>query len=320
MIKKEHKIPKNIQKLEALLRRLAADHPKRPQIEKVLAKATAGFKGEKSIDYYLSFLPEDQFHFLHGLRLLSSGTRYFQMDTLILSPRFILILEVKNITGSLFFDKTHQQLIRKVKDREEAFPDPLLQVQRQKLQLENWLKKHKYPDSIPVRTLVVISNPSTIIKEAPNQEVLHAQGLPDKIHQIDQSFTTDVLTFKEMKKMETTLIKKHVPLEKDILSQFSIMREDIKKGVHCPECFHIPMIRKRGKWHCKKCLNENQEAHIATLKDYCLLIHKTLTNKEAREFLNIQSDSIAKHLIYSLKLKSTGKNKGRQYILEFPEE
>ncbi|HEU5141363.1 MAG TPA: nuclease-related domain-containing protein, partial [Bacillales bacterium] len=144
MIKKERKIPLTIRKRTALLRRLPPSHPKRPQIEKQLAKYNAGYRGERSIEYYLSFLPEKQYHIFHDLRL-TSGDHFFQLDTLLVSPSFILILEVKNISGTLHFDNTFHQLIRTIEDRKEGFNDPLLQVEHQKTQLANWLSQHKFP-------------------------------------------------------------------------------------------------------------------------------------------------------------------------------
>ncbi|WP_367888742.1 nuclease-related domain-containing protein [Alteribacillus bidgolensis] len=63
-------------------------------MEKDAAKWFAGYKGEQSIDYPLTFLPSNKFYIRHGLRLFD-GSHYFQIDTLILSWDFFLILEVK---------------------------------------------------------------------------------------------------------------------------------------------------------------------------------------------------------------------------------
>jgi len=60
---KEKQITIRIQTLEALLRRIPSDHPKRVLIENEYSKRMAGYKGEKSLDYYLSFLGEDYYIF-----------------------------------------------------------------------------------------------------------------------------------------------------------------------------------------------------------------------------------------------------------------
>ncbi|WP_243292865.1 hypothetical protein [Bacillus sp. FJAT-47783] len=56
MIKKERTKPIKLKKLEALIRRLSSTHPKRPLVQKELAKHLAGYRGEQSIDYHLSHL------------------------------------------------------------------------------------------------------------------------------------------------------------------------------------------------------------------------------------------------------------------------
>ncbi|WHY71334.1 nuclease-related domain-containing protein [Fictibacillus enclensis] len=93
------------------MRRLPHDHPKQKDIESSFAKHMAGFRGEESLDYSLSFLADKKCAILHDL-LLSDGVYHFQLDTVIVTPHFLLVLEVKNITGTLVFDMDFNQLIR----------------------------------------------------------------------------------------------------------------------------------------------------------------------------------------------------------------
>ena len=137
MILKERKIPLLILKTEALLRRLPAHHPKIPIINEELNKRLAGYKGEASLDFPLDFLDSKEYIILHDLRLPDSD-RFFQIDTLILTKKFALILEVKNITGILHFDTVYNQLIRIKNGKEQVFPCPLIQVNRQASQLRRW--------------------------------------------------------------------------------------------------------------------------------------------------------------------------------------
>ncbi|MED1098241.1 MULTISPECIES: nuclease-related domain-containing protein [Bacillus] len=88
-----------------MLRNLPSNHPKIPLITEELKKRTAGYRGETALDFPLSFIAEKDYFIFHDLRLQDSS-RYFQMDTLVLSQKFALILEVKNIAGSLYFDPT----------------------------------------------------------------------------------------------------------------------------------------------------------------------------------------------------------------------
>ncbi len=320
MIKKERKRPLKIQKLEALLRRLPLDHPKHPFVKEELAKSVAGFRGEQSLDYHLSFLPMNDYFILHDIRLPHLENNYFQLDTLILSTRFILILEVKNIAGTLYFDQAFHQLIRTVDGKEEAFPDPLLQIKRQHMQLKLWLSKRKYPPLLPVDSFIVISNPSTIIKTAPDHteafnKVIRPATIPMIVENLNHIYPNEILTLKELKRITTLLKKQHTPSNPDLFQQFYINKAELLTGVLCPTCRNIPLIRKRGTWFCTHCLSSDKAAHIPALQDYYLLIGSSISNRQLRDFLQLSSASIAKKLLTALKLDHSGMNKIRKYEL-----
>ncbi|MBM7662390.1 ribosomal protein L37AE/L43A [Bacillus mesophilus] len=319
MIKKTREIPLIILKLQALLRRLPPSHPKRPLIQEDLAKYLAGFKGEQAVDYYLSFLPQDNYQIFHGLRL-QLGTHFFQMDILFLSPKFILICEVKNIAGTILFDSQFNQLIRSINEIEEGFQDPILQVKRQQLQLKEWLNTNQVP-TIPIETLVVFSNPQTIIKtlntnssQVP-KKVIHSTFFPFKIEEYEKIYKTSLLTNKELKKLTSLLLKRHTPYFPNLHSQYDIQMSEILKGVECTNCFSIPMTRKNGIWHCPYCCSTSKTAHNSALIDYSLLISPTITNKECREFLNLPSRNSTFHLLQSMNFSHDGTTKGRKYFL-----
>ncbi|WNS75007.1 nuclease-related domain-containing protein [Bacillus sp. DTU_2020_1000418_1_SI_GHA_SEK_038] len=164
MIAKERSIPIKVLANEALLRRISPHLEIWQVIEKDLAKRKAGHRGEVATDYYINKLPDKEFTILKGLRIWN-GQEYFQIDTLVLSPTFALILETKNISGTLFFDSKFKQLIRYLNDNEDGFLDPITQAERQKREFRNWL--HQRNISIPIEYLVVISNPTTVIKTDP---------------------------------------------------------------------------------------------------------------------------------------------------------
>ncbi|MBM7659421.1 hypothetical protein JOC85_000188 [Bacillus mesophilus] len=130
----KREIPIHIRRLEALSRRLMKSHPAFHKVHENLLRQRAGYQGEKAIDYYLKYLPKEEYLVLHGLRLFD-GVGYFQIDYLIISKSFILVIEVKNIFGTLLFDPEFNQCIRISQDKEEGFKDPILQVERQKNQL-----------------------------------------------------------------------------------------------------------------------------------------------------------------------------------------
>ncbi|MFB4163278.1 nuclease-related domain-containing protein [Alteribacillus sp. JSM 102045] len=67
-------------------------------------KSAAGYRGEKSLDYYLSFLPENECLIFNDLRLPHKNY-FFQIDILVLSTRFHLIVVHKLVK---FVHKSHK--------------------------------------------------------------------------------------------------------------------------------------------------------------------------------------------------------------------
>jgi hypothetical protein len=320
MIKKPRKVPKQIEQLEAILKRLAPDHLKVPELSANLSKRLAGYKGEKGLDYPLSFLADEQYHIFHDLRLFD-GTHYFQIDTLILSQRLILLLEVKNIMGTLYFDSNFNQLIRTLDEKKEPFPDPIIQSDRHCDQLRKWLLLYNFM-KIPIESLVVISSSRTILDTSPNNEqiynkVIHSGKLPFKIKSLNELYHKERLNRRVFLELSNELLNGHRELEVNILKQYKIDKSELIKGVQCPDCFVIPMERGKGNWVCLSCGLVSKCAHVPALKDYSILIGTTITNQEARDFLKIPSSTVVKKLLISMGIKSVGKNKGRVYILDF---
>jgi hypothetical protein len=319
MIKKERDIPIVIKKLEGLKRRTNPNHPKKQFITEELAKRVAGFRGEQSLDYYLSFINEDYYVF-HDLRIPDSEGRYFQIDLLILTNRFIFIGEVKSHKGILTFDQVTPQLLRDFNGKVDAFSDPISQVRRHRYQLRSWLEKNKLLLA-PIDFLVIVSNPSTIIKidppNHPNSQIIcKSDSLPFKVENFEAKYKKEYLTSKDLNKITRLLLKQHLPHNPDLLPQFQIHKSDIFHGVHCPNCEHLPMIRVKGSWLCSACNGKSKTAHINSLMDYALLIDSKISNKKCREFLRLTSPTTTSKILNSLNLPYTGTFKNREYNLE----
>lgn len=99
---------------------------------------------------------------MHHVRL-ENMNGFFQMDTLILSESFYMIIEVKNWQGTIIFSESGQ-VVRRTKERgEEGFQNPISQVKMQVYRLNRWLETNQLPQ-LPIQYLIVISSPSTIFK------------------------------------------------------------------------------------------------------------------------------------------------------------
>ncbi|UOR12366.1 nuclease-related domain-containing protein [Halobacillus amylolyticus] len=312
MIRKKRKRPIRLLKQGALVSRVLADQSKVSLIEKDYATSLAGFRGEESIDYHLKFLSKEA-HILHDLRLPIED--YFvQMDTLLITPKFLTIIEVKNIAGKLTFDEERHQLVRSHDGKEEGFLDPLIQVKRQKLHLQKWLRSNSVLTP-PIETLIVISKNSTIL-DTTNESVIHNAYLPFKMKELQDKYREHLLTSREMEQLCVKLIACDTPSDINILHYYGLNEQNIRKGIHCPNCLATSMQRKHGKWFCQVCRFESVEAHLPALKDYSLLIKPKITNSELRDFLQFSSRSIATSILRSMNLPTYGMTKGRVYDLK----
>ncbi|WLD94675.1 nuclease-related domain-containing protein [Alkalihalobacillus sp. AL-G] len=315
---KECAKPLQLLKLEALDKRIPIEHVKHKIIIGSLVRYRAGFKGEQSINYYLSLLPPEHYLFFHNVRLYD-GSHYFQIDTLILTKHYLLILEVKNIAGTIVFNHVTKQLVRMINEKEEAFKYPIIQNEAQLAHMKKWLKLHKLP-SIPVEGLVVIANENTVIKtsdQSPHfsDEVVPSPALPDQIRKLDKKYQSVKKSKKVLEKLSQKILAQNSELDQNILNQFEITKEDLITGVQCQGCTNYSMVRIDRMWKCSHCEIQSKDAHVSALLDYSLLISPTISNREARQFLQISSPDIAKRILSKYPVAESGRTCNRRYIL-----
>ncbi|TCP31334.1 nuclease-like protein [Scopulibacillus darangshiensis] len=321
MIVKEFSIPVIILCLEAIFRRLPKGHPLKLKIEEELTYYRSGYSGEKSMTYYLNLLKDSRYYILRGIRLNNDIGLFYQMDILLLSPFFIHIIEVKNHSGTIYFDKHFNQMIRISGGSEKRFANPLAQVNRQLLQYKHWVKKNGFP-IMPIETTVVMSHPKVILKTDPENKhiltkVILAENFLDRIQELEEKHHRCMIDTECVNKMSTKLIKDHNPWQPDPLALYGLAGKDIIGGVICPECGRIPMDREFRNWVCPRCQATSKNAHEQAIMDY-LLIHGTITNQQCCDFLSISSRNIAYKLLKSMNLPFTGSGKGRVYHLPHP--
>ncbi|MFD9624868.1 nuclease-related domain-containing protein [Peribacillus muralis] len=318
-MRKQCEKPIRMLKLEALMRRLPANHPKQEKIHNDFRKIRTGYNGERIIGNELNSLSED-YHVLHDLRLCHGESRFFQIDYLIISKSHCLIIEVKNFTGMLYFDRTYHQLIQTKDGHEQAFLDPLIQVDVQKTRLNTWLAVHNFPP-LPIETLVANANPNTIIRTTPGftpilKKITGKETLISKILTLKERYPSEQLSQRQHNKLAKTISEKNTPHYPDILQLYQIDEKDLLKSVECPGCSALQMQYHWGKWTCRHCSYVSKDAHIQTLRNYALLINSTITNKQAREFLQVDSIDIMQRLLSAMELPYSGKRRNRVYNLD----
>lgn len=314
-------IPFHIQQYEACLRRLFPSHRAKEAIENRYQKSMAGFRGEQSIAYFLDYLPNEEFLFFHNLRLPDS-IHFFQIDWLIMSSRFFLILEVKNIVGKLTFDHDMLQMIREIDGKTDVFDDPVLQAERLEQQLQKWFSQRFNTADYPGENRVVITSSAQLqiegSKDSLLRKIIRKSVLGNELDRMNKNYAKNFILQPNLQKIADQLLASHHPLIINLFSSIKFLfPEDIIKGVQCPDCGHFHMRRRKRNWYCEKCSYFSQDAHLAALRDYLLIFGPTITNKQCRDFLMLQSDTVAKKILQAVSSHYEGENRGRVYHLSF---
>lgn len=317
MIVKPLKITESILQSEALARRLPESHPQRIELEGIAGRQRAGYNGEAALQFPLSFLDEDNYFIFYDLRLRDRQD-YFQIDMLILTSSFLLIVEVKNVKGKIIYDDMGQAI--RIHDQvEEPFINPIDQVNLQHLRLLRWLRQYDFP-AVPLEKIVVYTNHTTLLINSSSEKeikdlVIRKEKLLPRILQLSENHKHPILTKKQISALCRKITHAHSPAVPNLMEKYQVESKDLKPGVFCPECSAVPMDWQRGKWVCQGCGIISKDAHIAALEEYRLLFGKYITNREARAFLRIESADAVKRLLQKLHLKHLGKTKSRRYKL-----
>ncbi|MYL69963.1 hypothetical protein GLW00_03830 [Halobacillus litoralis] len=316
MIIKQRTFPRDIEQLQAIERRLPETHAQVPKVKEHLKTRLSGHKGELALNFPLTYIPE-HYHIFHHLRLYD-GTHYFQIDCLILTSQWILIVEAKNIGGELFYNQRFNFLSRTWDEGPQTFSDPVLQVRRHRRQLQQWLHLKSFPD-IPIYCLVANSHPGTSINtDDPSLDiVIRTEALPEKVEVIQNNHTGERLSASLTDRISKEILESDSPRNYDYMKDFSIKNLEIRNGVFCTNCNRLGMVWNYGKWICSWCGQKDKEAHHPALRDYCLLYGPKITNKSIRDFLFIESPTVAQRILKKVCLRYEGTKKSRVYFLRY---
>ena len=296
MILRYRQKPIPLKKYEILIPRLRPDFPGIRKIHTEQEKRLKGYIGEQSTDYHTSLLAS-QFSILQdaGLKIQGKTT---QMDTLIVTPHAIFLIESKNFEGIITFDTVLKQLIRDGGQKEKGYRYPITQVELQKVKLKLWLQQHNLAQ-IPIYPLVAISDPATVIKVLGDQEVIakmvfHAEYIPKRIMDIEVRLDGEKFNHHKIANM---ILKECIEYDKDIMAEHGVRVGDLLPGVQCPDCKYIGLERVYGGWRCDRCRKKYRNAHEQAIQDYMLLVKPYITNEECSRWLKINSRHATKRLL-----------------------
>ncbi|MEH7248381.1 nuclease-related domain-containing protein [Neobacillus niacini] len=295
--------------------RLPANHTMQSTLSAKQASIEAGIGGEERVAEVLrSYTFPLKNHIFHDLSLASDST--FQIDHFIQTPNFGVLLETKNISGSLEFKDHPPQLIQ-TKDNGQinSYESPVTQLERNTELLSLWLAARNI--QLPLFGAVVLAYPKQIVAVPPSDTTIlfpnmippFIKGLPQEGKKLDSS------TFK---RLSSQLLSSHRPyVPKPISESYQIPFNDFQPGVRCTTCGKLGMIKHKRTWHCKFCDRNDSMAHVKELQEWFLIFKRSITNRECREWLQVEDKYTANRILQSMNFRSEGTFRDRKYFIDF---
>ena len=299
--------------LELLLARLPKSHSHRKFLEVELHRTTAGKRGETRLKNRMSeFHLDEDFQFLWDIRLNIDSWK-IQIDGLLVTERGVIIIESKNINGSIHFERDTGEFFR-IDDQDEktVMEDPRFQLNKQIRFLKKWLTKRKIRLSVS-GIIVFTAKQCRFASKPADITICKTYQVPEYLLKILQSFPQKTPPIK-LKKLTKFLLNNQTPFQRPPLcQQYYIPVEDLIPGVYCRHCKTHSMERLKRNWICSICGCRDPFAHRLAIREYFTFVDLRITNAEFRKFCKFNSRSLASRMLAELELTTSGQSKSRAY-------
>ena len=307
MVVVKRRLPSKILIIEALLRRGILDVEQRKLLDELRWRAERGFEGEQRVDTFLTDLQlREPNLILQGFEAVNQHGFTHQMDTLIVTSRFIIILEVKNISGIITYDMKTNQLIRTWNNERLALTDPFAQLDRHAAYIEQMM--WKLGVELPIIHAVIFTSASSILEEIPKQfHIFKLPGLRLKLQQWSKDYPIQI-NENMLDLIKQELLNCYQPHN----WQHPFGQVMIRRGALCV-CDKV-MQYKQGKFMCT-CGIKSSEALRQGLHDYRLLVSEWITNQELRQFFYIDSADVANKILKRMDFYYEGSTSARRYLI-----
>lgn len=221
-----------------------------------------GYEGEIAFDALTDCLADDRY-LIHDLQLEVNGG-YVQLDSVIVTPGIIHLIEVKNFQGDCYYDSDK---LFSVKTQRE-YKNPLTQLKRSATSLRQLLQIHK--QNYTVDAHVVFINPEFTLYKAPMDQPL---VLPTQVNRFINKMkqTPSTLQAKDQKLAQTLLSLHLVKNPYESLPHYTY--DQLQKGIYCKHCRSFMVYRESNVLVCKSCKDREvlRSAIIRNTKEYRLL-------------------------------------------------
>ena len=300
-----------------LMERLPAGHPQQEYLKKEFHRYEAGWQGEKRLHAKMvEFHWREPYELLWdvGLRI---GNWKVQIDGLLITPRCIVVISSKNISGKIHFDAVTTEFYRFNNEGEKmVMDDPLVQLAKHTHFLELWLegRKVKHP---PIEGVVVFTPRHCEFMVKPvGPHICKTYQVVEQVYDILKSREPSADSPKPSK-IRKVIESNLYPYERPPLCEYyRIDPRELKTGVKCSECRKIAVERLYKIWRCKLCGHQDADALKSTLQEYLELIGREVDSKKFRRFSGVESRHVVFRVLSESNLVTKGSKKNRKYLSE----
>ncbi|WP_277584586.1 nuclease-related domain-containing protein [Psychrobacillus antarcticus] len=274
-------------------------------------KATeSGFHGECYVDNLLKQVDFPRnYAILKDLHIQVDSNRYLQMDTVILTKKYIALLEIKNIRGKIAFQRNPDQLIREFDGEITSFKCPEQQIIRQTKRLQLLLQEFKI--NLPIKKLIVLAYSKTHVVLPPKYTTI-VMGCDISIYIDEYNQLPDVLSTTEFNQLSRELVSKSFEfIPTPIAQTYPVNLSDVKTGLICPSCSK----KTRGQLKCSMCKTLKLVMQNQAVEDWFYLVKSSISNSECVHFLELKDKYAGNYLLNKLPLHPVSNHKSRHYIL-----
>lgn len=299
--------------LHSVLRRIPRKLVSHELIWNVLSPMEAGFSGEMKVDWYLKELGLSSNFFILQDLIIPRIHSTLQLDTVLVTPKFICILEIKNMTGEFHFDSEGYQFYRIKKDGvKEPQRSPEIQLRRAVRTIQPILQQAQI--DLPLIGIIVFASRSGFIVEKPKHfPAVLLDRLNEYIEAIDKSMEIR-LTNEQTNQLAQSLHSLHQHEKfKCVFQRHGMNKSWVMPGVICPTCKNSTMQRLNSRWQCHSCKSISKDAHLIALQEYRVLFDENVSNREVGWFLGISSSDTTRRLLVKAGFPYTGSFKDRTY-------
>ncbi|MGL4572043.1 MAG: NERD domain-containing protein [Clostridium sp.] len=247
---------KQLEDLKELSKKVKED--KRKNIDRDIAMLKYGIDGEKNTDYELknSFIP---MLILHDIRL-EREDYVAQMDYILITKYFIMILETKKLSGDISINESGE-FVRSFKSKfgkvykREGIYSPVTQNERHIKILKKILKDNKVCKNIPIYSAVVMANPKSIInkgkapKDVKDQIVKYDQlgkFIKNKLD-VDKKNNSGIVVDKKMYGVAEFLKNNNKEIIFDYMKKYSLSEEDFIEGENLKNSLENKVIEEKSE-------------------------------------------------------------------------